>query len=117
MDRYPVSPGHTLLIPKKHYTNLLAMPPNEVGKLYSLVPAIAKATIGAVNADGFNVGQNNGTAANQIVPHVHVHIIPRFRSDSPDGRWPTRRVAAFNELDKLAVKIRSILNLATEMNK
>jgi histidine triad (HIT) family protein len=106
MDKYPINTGHTLVIPTKHYDNLLHMPPDEVGRLYSLVPLIAKAVVSAVNADGFNVGQNNGIAANQIVPHVHVHIVPRFIDDSPDGKWPARQVAANEELLKTAQKIR-----------
>jgi histidine triad (HIT) family protein len=63
-----------------------------------------------VKADGFNVGQNNGKAANQIVPHVHVHIIPRFNDDSTNGRWPTRRVASHEELSKIANEIKPFLN-------
>ena len=66
MDKYPINTGHTLVIPKLHYDNLLLMPIREVGDLYSLVPIIAKAVTVAVNADGFNVGQNNGKVANQM---------------------------------------------------
>jgi histidine triad (HIT) family protein len=106
MDKYPINPGHALLMPTKHYETLLQMPPAEVGKLYSLVPTIAQAIVSAVKADGFNVGQNNGSAANQIVPHVHVHIVPRFHDDSPDGRWPSRRVASYEEIAKIAQKIK-----------
>lgn len=106
MDKYPINTGHTLVIPIKHYDNLLQMPPSEVGKLYTLVPDVAKAVVSAVGADGFNVGQNNGIAANQIVPHVHVHIVPRFIDDSPDGKWPARRVAPQDDLRKIAQKIR-----------
>lgn len=86
------------------------MPQKEVGKLYSLVPIIAAAVVSATNADGFNVGQNNGKAANQIVPHVHVHIIPRFNDDSPNGRWPIRRVASREELINIAERIKRFLN-------
>jgi len=110
MDKYPINLGHTLVIPKLHYNNLLLMPPKEVAGLYSLVPIIAKAVVAAVSADGFNVGQNNGRAANQIVPHVHVHIIPRFNDDSPNGKWPTRRVASYEELLAVAYKIKRSLN-------
>lgn len=106
MDKYPINTGHTLVIPTKHYDDLLHMPPAEVGRLYSLVPDIAKAVVSAVSADGFNVGQNNGIAANQIVPHVHVHIVPRFIDDSPDGKWPARRVAPQDDLTRIAQKIR-----------
>jgi histidine triad (HIT) family protein len=110
MDKYPINVGHTLVIPKRHYDNLLLMPPAEVGRLYSLVTVISESVVASVNADGFNVGQNNGIAANQIVPHVHVHIIPRFKPDSPDGKWPNRRVASFEELLETAQKIRSRIN-------
>ena len=113
MDKYPINPGHTLVIPTKHYDNLLSMPPDEVGRLYSLVPLVAKAVVSAVKADGFNVGQNNGIAANQIVPHVHVHIVPRFIDDSPDGKWPARRVSTSEELLKTAQKIRKEFELDT----
>ena len=107
MDKYPINEGHTLVIPKLHYDNLLLMPPEEVGRLYSLVAIIARSVVSAVNGDGFNVGQNNGLAANQIVPHVHVHIVPRFKYDSPDGKWPSRRVGSFQELVEVAQKIKS----------
>ncbi|MEM3161186.1 MAG: HIT domain-containing protein, partial [Nitrososphaera sp.] len=52
----------------------------------------------------------NGIAANQIVPHVHVHVIPRFADDSPDGKWPARRVAEMRELAALAEKIGKKVN-------
>ncbi len=116
MDKYPINVGHTLIIPRIHYDNLLLMPPKDVGRLYSLVPLIAKAVVSAVNADGFNVGQNNGKAANQIVPHVHVHIVPRFNDDSPNGKWPVRRVGSYEELLNVAEKIRSRLK-STLINK
>lgn len=109
MDKYPINPGHTLVIPVRHHDTLLDMPPAEVGSLYAAVPRIARAVVAAVGADGFNVGQNNGIAANQIIPHVHVHIVPRFADDSPDGRWPARRVAPEEELEKMAQKVRQKL--------
>ncbi|MEM2141332.1 HIT family protein [Nitrososphaera sp.] len=110
MDKYPINKGHTLVIPVKHYDTLLHMPAAEVGRLYAAVPAVAKAVVSAVGADGFNIGQNNGIAANQIVPHVHVHVIPRFADDSPDGKWPARRVAEMRELAALAEKIGKKVN-------
>jgi len=113
LDKYPINIGHTLVIPKLHYDNLLGMPSREVGCLYSLVPKIAKAVTEAVNADGFNVGQNNGKAANQIVPHVHVHIIPRFNCDSPNGKWPGRQLISFEELLIVAKKIKPFLDFTS----
>ena len=113
MDKYPISHGHTLVIPKKHYDNLLFMPSDEVGKLYSLVSIIAKAVVSAVSADGFNVGQNNGKSANQIIPHVHVHIIPRFNNDNANGRWPTRYIAKEEELCDFSKRIKNHLDSLT----
>jgi len=110
MDKYPINHGHTLVIPKKHYDNLLFMPHDEVGKLYSLVSIIAKAVVSAVSADGFNIGQNNGKSANQIIPHVHVHVIPRFKNDNSNGRWPTRYIAKEEELYEFSKKIKSQLD-------
>jgi len=88
------------------------MPVNEIGKLYSLVPIIAKATILAVKAKGFNVGQNNGRAANQIIPHVHVHIIPRFGYGSTDDKWPVRQIISREELSKVADLIKPLLKVS-----
>ena len=111
MDKYPINKGHALVIPIMHYENLLQMPLSEVSRLYSIVPTIAKAVVSAVKADGFNVGQNNGIAANQIVPHVHVHIVPRFIDDSPDGKWPARKVAPYDDLKEIAEKIKDNITL------
>ena len=111
MDKYPINRGHALVIPIMHYENLLEMPLSEVSRLYSIVPTIAKAVVSAVKADGVNVGQNNGIAANQIVPHVHVHIVPRFIDDSPDGKWPARKVAPYDELKAIAQQIKDNVTL------
>ena len=110
MDKYPLNLGHALVIPKLHYENLLSMSPYQVGSLYSVVHMISKAITSAVNADGFSVGQNNGRAANQIVPHVHVHIVPRFTNDSQEGRWPVRTVGNPEQMAQTAYKIQSALD-------
>ena len=105
MDKFPINTGHTLVLPKKHYQTISDMSMKDVGRLFSLSSHIAKAVIAAVNADGFTLGQNNGEAANQIVPHVHVHIVPRFNNDSEMGRWPSRKTASIQELEEVAQRI------------
>ena len=85
LDIYPLNPGHTLVISKKHYATLDEMPPEEVGSLFESVAKVMRAVKDAVHADGINIGQSNGKAASQDVFHVHVHIIPRFSRDSPQG--------------------------------
>jgi len=107
MDRYPINTGHTLVLPKKHHEDIFTMDDAEIGKLFLTAKGIVK----ALDAKGLNIGQNNGRAANQIVPHVHVHIIPRYNYDSPNGRWPTRNLISDEELDKIAQKIKSSLTV------
>ena len=109
MDKYPITSGHTLVLPKFHYGDVFQMTEAEVGNMYRVVHIIALAVYSATGAQGLNTGQNNGRAANQIVPHVHVHIIPRYERDSQDGKWPSRKVTNYGELEKLADKIKKNL--------
>jgi histidine triad (HIT) family protein len=115
MDKYPINHGHSLVIPRSHHESLLSMTPSEVGKLYSIVSTVSKAVISAVHADVFSIGQNNGRAANQIIPHVHVHIIPRYAGDSREGKWPSRTIGDPQELTITSQKIRSVLLAHTDI--
>ncbi|HSB83188.1 MAG TPA: HIT family protein [Nitrosarchaeum sp.] len=110
MDKYPIHRGHSLVIPRKHHEKITDMNVDEVTTLFSKVPSIARAVIEATGADGFNIGQNNGRAANQIVPHVHVHVIPRYAKTG--SAWPKRHIATDNELEELATKIRNCIKLS-----
>jgi len=83
------------------------MTPKDVGTVFALVPKIAKAILEATGADAFSVGQNNGRAAKQIVPHVHIHIIPRYNNKGTV--WTKRQISSDDELSELAKKIRSLL--------
>ena len=78
LDKYPIDDGHTLVIPKKHHEKITDMNPDDVGKIFSLIPKIAKAVLIGTGADAFSLAQNNGNAAKQIIPHVNIHIIPRY---------------------------------------
>lgn len=107
LDLYPVVLGHTLVVPKQHYQTILEMPSESVGRLFSLVSVIAPAVLDATGAEAFNVGQNNGSDANQVVPHVHVHIIPRHANTKIN--WSSRFVPKQKELDKMAQNMRDRL--------
>lgn len=109
MDKYPVQNGHTLVMPKAHYEKLIDMPTGVVSTLFSKVPLVAKGILEATGADGFNIGQNNGISANQIVPHVHVHVIPRYQKIG--NTWARRTITSDNELEALALKIKSHIKL------
>ncbi|HJU78357.1 MAG TPA: HIT family protein [Nitrososphaeraceae archaeon] len=111
MDKYPINKGHALVLPKNHHESIFTMDDDEVGKLFSTVSFLAKGIVKALDAKGLNIGQNNGKAANQIVPHVHVHIIPRYSYDSSNGRWPSRNLISDEELERIAEKIRATLTV------
>ena len=83
------------------------MESQNVGNIFSLVPKIAKAILDVTGADAFSLGQNNGKAAKQIIPHVHVHIIPRYNHKGTI--WTKRQISNDSELSELAKKIRTIL--------
>jgi len=81
LDINPVNLGHALILPKKHFRNLLDMPDKLLKKQGPLIKKIALAVKDATGADGINIGWNNEPAAGQLIFHSHVHIIPRFRND------------------------------------
>jgi len=104
MDKYPIQLGHSLVMPKIHHEKIVDMSNDEVGALFSRVPVVARAILAATGADGFNIGQNNGKSANQIIPHVHVHVIPRYQKIG--NSWARRMIAQNDDLNELAKKIR-----------
>ena len=104
LDKYPIDTGHSLVITKKPYEKITDMPKNEVSELFSLVPQIANAILKATDAVAFSIAQNNGKEAKQIVPHVHVHIIPRYANKAT--MWTKRGIPADDELKELQQKIK-----------
>ena len=110
LDIGPISPGHTLLLPKKHYGAIMEMPAGEVAALFKPVAALAAAVKAAVGADGINVLQNNGPTAGQVVPHLHIHLIPRWPDDGLGFRWPARE-ADVAVLARQAEAIRALLKV------
>ncbi|MBE3096138.1 MAG: HIT family protein [Planctomycetes bacterium] len=110
MDINPISPGHTLVVPKKHYEAITEMPAEEAAALYKPIPALAAAVKAALKAEALNVLQNNGRAAGQAVDHLHVHLIPRWSGDGLGFRWPAKK-ADFAVLAKQAEAIKAGLRL------
>ena len=83
LDITQVTTGHTLVIPKKHYRNVLEMDAEAASSLFAPVPKIAKQLQEKLGASGVNIINNNEEAAGQTVFHTHVHLLPRF--DATDG--------------------------------
>jgi diadenosine tetraphosphate (Ap4A) HIT family hydrolase len=90
LDAYPVSEGHTLVIPKRIVPSLFDLPPDEQDAVWLLVATVRQILQKRFLPDGFNVGLNDGAAAGQTVPHAHVHLIPRYNGDTPDPRGGIR---------------------------
>ena len=104
LDKYPIDTGHSLLITKHPYEKITDMKKEQVSELFSLVPTIAIAILKATGAVAFSIAQNNGKEAKQIIPHVHVHIIPRYANKGTI--WTKRGIPSDSELKNLSEKIK-----------
>ena len=91
-DSYPVSDGHTLVIPKRHVLILHDLPQSELNDVWALVAKMRHQLVQRFEPNGFNIGVNEGPAAGQTIGHAHVHIIPRRNGDVPDPRGGVRWV-------------------------
>jgi len=89
-DGYPVSPGHSLVIPRRHVGSFFEVTDEERGDMLALLDLAKAAAADEFNPDGYNVGINDGPSAGQTVPHLHIHLIPRFKGDMPDPRGGVR---------------------------
>ncbi len=81
LDINPINPGHTLVVPKAHYVDLLSTPSDLAAHLMTVVQRVATAVLAAVGVQDFNLGLNHGAGAGQSVGHVHLHIMPRRPGD------------------------------------
>lgn len=104
LDINPFSRGHTLVCPKTHGETLWDMGEPEIGGLFAAASKVSRAIVHATGADGFRILQNNGEAANQVVAHVHVHVIPI----AMENKWkPMSRISLEpEEMTALAKSIR-----------
>lgn len=110
LDHAPVFPGHTLIVPARHYDTLDDMPESEVPPMFLLARRLSIAFRGALGADGSFIAVN--TRISQSVPHVHLHAVPRRKGDglfSPGrGMWVRRRYSS-GEAERIAATLRSAL--------
>ena len=105
LDINPASPGHTLIIPKFHKKDLRELEVQEIAHLFSVAKLMGERQIERLEADGFNLVQNNGAAAGQTVPHFHIHVIPRYAGGPQIAAWrPTEPDSAI--LREIAERLR-----------
>jgi histidine triad (HIT) family protein len=91
LDIRPAARGHTLVICKDEHPSLLDVPPEVLSAVAHTTQRVARAIKEALHPDGFNVVQNDGPAAGQVVFHYHVHIVPRWEGDKPIVHWIQQR--------------------------
>jgi diadenosine tetraphosphate (Ap4A) HIT family hydrolase len=91
-DGFPLTPGHCLIVPRRHEAGFLALPPEEQAGVWALVPAVCRHIAAAYRPAGYNIAVNVGEAAGQTVLHAHVHVIPRYPGDVADPRGGIRAV-------------------------
>jgi len=99
LDILPISQGHTIVIPKKHYTNLETIPIDDLYEVMATVKIVSNLIFKNLNIDGYNILQNNYKAAGQVINHFHIHIIPRSRADGKFRLSIPREQATEEELN------------------
>lgn len=98
-DKFPVSEGHALVVPRSHVLSLFDLTDEDRAAVWSLVAEVRAVIDGDLGPDGFNIGVNDGAAAGQTVDHAHVHVIPRSRGDVDDPRGGVRWVLGSRSWD------------------
>lgn len=92
LDKYPVSSGHALVIPKQHTADYFALPSRAKTACWLVADRVKLLLEQRFHPDGYNIGINVGSAAGQTVPHVHIHIIPRYAGDTENPTGGVRNV-------------------------
>ena len=92
LDKFPVSPGHTLLITKRHVESIFDLHKKELSSLLALMSEARNFLIKEYSPDGFNIGVNDGSIAGQTILHFHMHLIPRYKNDQEDPRGGIRLI-------------------------
>jgi len=106
MDINPSSKGHMLVVPKNHAENIFEIPESDLAALIKAVKRCAKAVKDALNAEGITILQLNGKASDQIVSHLHIHVIPRWENDGLSVSTWEMKPGDMEEIQATARKIR-----------
>jgi histidine triad (HIT) family protein len=109
MDISPVIQGHALVIPKAHFDPITETPTEELAGCMAVAKEIARAQIDVLGADGVNLHQANGAAAGQVVPHIHFHVIPRYKDDGHHWNWTHRDYDSMDDMAAIGEKLKSAI--------
>lgn len=112
LDIMPVTHAHTLVVPREHYVKVTDMPADVAAEVGALLPLVSRAVMRTLGGTDFNIVQNNGPSAGQVVDHVHFHIIPRQSTTRP---WTWLGKGGRVDIDeddaeKLALEIRNYIH-------
>lgn len=113
LDHAPVFPGHTLIVPARHYPTIEDMPESEIAPLFLLARRLSIAFRTALGADGSFIAVN--TRISQSVPHLHIHVVPRNKGDglfSTRLIWQRKKYETDSEMAEIATKIRAAYDRA-----
>jgi diadenosine tetraphosphate (Ap4A) HIT family hydrolase len=94
LDGFPVTEGHSLVVPKRHIASIFELPEAEQAEVWAVVAKVRALLEKQYSPDGFNIGVNDGPAAGQTIQHAHVHIIPRRKGDIADPKGGIRWIMA-----------------------
>ncbi len=103
LDKYPISLGHTLVLPKKHFERVNDLTQREFCALYARVHALNRQITSKLGATASHISINDGAAANQLIPHVHVHIIPRSQNDN--AGFTARKLLRQDQMEEVRKKL------------
>ena len=110
MDINPSSKGHMLVVPKNHAENIFEIPESDLATLIKAVKKCAGAAKDALRAEGVTILQLNGKASDQIVPHLHIHVIPRWENDGLTVSTWEMKPGNMEEIQEIALKVKEYLS-------
>jgi len=103
LDKYPITIGHTLVLPKAHFERVRDMPREVFCALYSRVYVLNQIITSRLGATASHISINDGAAANQLIPHLHVHIIPRSSQES--AGFNARKLLSNEQMEEIRKKL------------
>lgn len=109
LDAFPMAPGHTLVIPRLHVERLSQLSEEQAGQILAAAVRVGRALEAVLNASGFTLGLNDGRVAGQGVPHLHLHLVPRFSGDGGGSIHTIFPPRALRPNPELAAKVRALL--------
>jgi histidine triad (HIT) family protein len=103
LDKYPITDGHTLVLPRPHFERFDDLPSETLRELFVVVQRLSKRIKERMSMEAAHISVNDGRAANQLVPHVHVHIIPRRTDDN--ATFIARKLYTPDEMEAIRRKL------------